>query len=205
MSVSNLVESPSTADIIAGEARYLVQTYNRPARVFTHGEGAYLFDATGKRYLDCAAGIAGNALGHADPEGAQAVAGQAARLAHVSNLYHTAEHVQLAQRLVEHSFADRVFFCNSGTEANEAALKFARKSALVRAAGGAPGKRVIAFENGFHGRTIGALSMTAKAQYREPFAPAAPARPELTAGWRCTAKVIESVLQWWACCLGQGC
>lgn len=164
----------STAEVIAGEARYLVQTYVRPARVFTHGEGAYLFDAAGKRYLDFAAGIAVNSLGHADPEWAQAVAEQAGRLAHVSNLYHTAEHVQLAQRLVENSFADRVFFCNSGTEANEAALKFARKYALVRAAGAAPGTRIIAFEHGFHGRTIGALSVTAKAQYREPFEPLMP-------------------------------
>lgn len=171
---SNQVEAPSTDEVIAGEARYLVQTYTRPARVFTHGEGAYLFDATGKRYLDFAAGIAVNALGHADPEWVQAVAKQSTRLAHVSNLYHTAEHVQLAQRLVEHSFADRVFFCNSGTEANEAALKFARKYAFVRAAGAATGTRVIAFENGFHGRTIGALSMTAKPQYREPFAPLVP-------------------------------
>ena len=174
MPLSNLVEVSSTADIIAGEARYLVQTYTRPPRVFTHGEGAYLFDATGKRYLDFAAGIAVNALGHADPEWVQAVAGQATRLAHVSNLYHTAEHVLLAQRLVENSFADRVFFCNSGTEANEAALKFARKYARVRAGGAAPGTRVIAFENGFHGRTIGALSMTAKPQYREPFEPLVP-------------------------------
>ena len=171
---SKQAEMASTAEVIAGEARYLVQTYVRPARVFTHGEGAYLFDAAGKRYLDFAAGIAVNSLGHADPEWAQAVAEQAGRLAHVSNLYHTAEHVQLAQRLVEHSFADRVFFCNSGTEANEAALKFARKYALVRAAGAAPGTRIIAFEHGFHGRTIGALSVTAKAQYREPFEPLMP-------------------------------
>ncbi|MFQ5421024.1 MAG: aminotransferase class III-fold pyridoxal phosphate-dependent enzyme, partial [Anaerolineae bacterium] len=113
--------------VIQGEKNYLVGTYVRPDVVFTHGKGAYLFDTDGNRYLDFTSGIAVTALGHSDAAWATAVAQQAAALTHVSNLYHTAPHVKLAQNLVEHSFADKVFFCNSGAEANEAALKFARK------------------------------------------------------------------------------
>ncbi len=158
--------------IIDAEARYLVPTYQRPAVVFAQGEGNYLYDTAGKRYLDFAGGIAVMALGHSDPVWAAAVADGARTLTHVSNLYHTRSHVELAQRLVEHSFADRVFFCNSGAEANEAALKFARKWA--RTHHGPQKHELLAFEGGFHGRTLGALSLTHKAKYRQPFEPLVP-------------------------------
>jgi predicted acetylornithine/succinylornithine family transaminase len=161
-----------TNTIIDAESRYLVQTYVRPGMVLSHGEGAYLWDCDGNRYLDFAAGIAVVALGHADPEWAAAVSAQAGRLAHVSNLFHTAPHVELARRLVENSFADRVFFCNSGSEANEAALKFARKAA--RAAGHENKTGIVAFSGSFHGRTMGALAATYKEAYRAPFAPLVP-------------------------------
>ena len=114
-------------EVIQGEKQYLVHTYNRPPVVFERGEGVYLYDTEGNKYLDFMAGIAVNALGHGDAEWTAAVTAQAGQLTHVSNLYHTEAHVQLARRLVENSFADRVFFCNSGSEANETAVKFARK------------------------------------------------------------------------------
>ena len=159
-------------EIIHGEATLIVPTYVRPPMVFARGEGCYLFDTDGKSYLDMAAGIAVMALGHSDPAWAEAVAAQAAELTHLSNLYHSRPHVELAARLVAHSFADRVFFCNSGTEANEAAIKFARKWARSEGEEGRTG--ILAFEGSFHGRTVGALSVTAKARYREPFAPLMP-------------------------------
>ncbi len=161
------------AAIIKQEADYVLQTYVRPEVVFTHGEGAYLYDSEGKRYLDFTSGIAVTALGHSDPEWVTAVAQQAATLTHVSNLYHTAPHAELAEKLVTNSFADKVYFCNSGAEANEAALKFARKVAKV--ALDVPDKTgIVAFSGGFHGRTMGALAATYKAQYREPFQPVMP-------------------------------
>ncbi len=165
-------------EIIAGEAKYLVGTYIRPEVVFSRGQGAYLFDHEGRRYLDFAAGIAVNALGHADPGWVQAVSEQAASLTHVSNLYHTAPHVELARRLVENSFADRVFFCNSGSEANETAYKFARKYARI-SQGAENGSiftksKIVAFSASFHGRTMGALSTTYKRNYRAPFGPLVP-------------------------------
>ncbi len=159
-------------DVIQAESKYLVPTYLRPPVVFSHGRGAHLFDTKGKSYLDFTAGIAVTALGHSDGEWAQAVAEQAQTLVHVSNLYHTIPHVELAQRLVENSFADRLFFCNSGSEANEAAIKFARKWAW--SSGKQSKTEIVAFSGGFHGRTVGALSVTAKARYREPFGPLMP-------------------------------
>ncbi|MBN1318005.1 MAG: aspartate aminotransferase family protein [Anaerolineales bacterium] len=157
--------------IIQGESKYIVQTYVRPSMVFTHGKGAYLYDADGKSYLDFSSGIAVTSLGHSDDEWAKAVAEQAGRLAHVSNLYHTAEHVELAQRLIENSFADKLFYCNSGSEANETALKFARKWAKKQ---DTDKIEIVTFTHSFHGRTMGALSVTAKDKYRAPFAPLVP-------------------------------
>ena len=162
-------------DIIQLEEKYVLQTYIRPPVVFTHGDGLKLYDSDGKEYLDFTSGIAVTALGHSDAEWVQAVTAQAAQLVHVSNLYHTAPQAQLAQRLVESSFADKVYFCNSGAEANEAALKFARKWAGEQGSGGAGEKSgIVAFSGGFHGRTMGALSATYKDKYREPFAPLVP-------------------------------
>ncbi|MFZ1400190.1 MAG: acetylornithine transaminase [Candidatus Promineifilaceae bacterium] len=162
--------------IIQAEADFVLHTYNRPEIVFTHGEGMYLFDTDGNKYLDFTSGIAVTALGHSDPEWSAAVAQQAAQLTHVSNLFHSAPQAQLAQKLVQHSFADKVFFCNSGAEANEAALKFARKYAKTISNPQSPISKtnIIAFTGGFHGRTMGSLSATYKAQYREPFAPLVP-------------------------------
>lgn len=156
-------------EIRAAEARFLVQTYARPEVVFTSGSGVHLFDAQGRAYLDFGAGIAVNALGHADPEWCRVIAAQVQELGHVSNLYHTEPHVRLARQLVESSFADRVFFSNSGSEANEAALKFAR------AWGSLTGRAdLVAFEGGFHGRTIGSLTLTKRRKYQAPFEPLMP-------------------------------
>ncbi len=163
-------------EVIAAEARYIVPTYRRPEIVFSHGRGASLYDTQGREYLDFTAGIAVTALGHSDEIWARAVADQARQLTHVSNLYHTQPHVELARRLVENSFADQVFFSNSGAEANEAALKFARKFARAKHNGSGRFNKtgIVAFTAGFHGRSMGALSVTYKDAYRGPFAPLVP-------------------------------
>lgn len=159
-------------EIIQAESEYVLQTYVRPAIVFTHGDGLKLYDSEGKAYLDFSSGIAVTALGHSDAEWVTAVAEQAGKLTHISNLYHSEPQVKLAQKLVENSFADKVYFCNSGAEANEAALKFARKYAKTQFN---PQKtKIIAFSGGFHGRTAGALSVTYKEKYRQPFMPLVP-------------------------------
>lgn len=158
--------------IVRREAQYLLGTYERPEIVFTRGQGAHLFDDNGRRYLDLGAGIAVNALGHGDAEWVAAVCNQAGELTHLSNLYYSQPQVDLAERLVNHSFADRVFFSNSGSEANEAALKFARRWA--RSQHGERKTRIVAFQGGFHGRTVGSLSVTARQKYRSPFEPLMP-------------------------------
>jgi acetylornithine/N-succinyldiaminopimelate aminotransferase len=161
-----------TDEIIRGEAEYLVNTYTRPPFMLVHGEGAMLYDSEGNAYLDFVAGIAVNALGYGDPEIVETIQGAAKELLHVSNLYHTAPHVELAKMLVQHSFADRVFFCNSGAEANEAAIKFARKRAY--ADGDTERTEIVAFTGSFHGRTMGALALTAREKYQAPFRPLVP-------------------------------
>jgi len=161
-----------TQAIIDFEKQHIVQTYRRPPFVLERGEGVYLYDTEGRRYLDFVAGIAVNALGYGDPEMLACIQAQAAKLIHVSNLYHTIPHVELARRLVEHSFADRVFFCNSGTEANEAAIKFARKWA--RSKFGEGKAKLVAFSGAFHGRTMGSLALTPRDKYQQPFAPLMP-------------------------------
>ncbi|MCP5094847.1 MAG: aspartate aminotransferase family protein [Chloroflexi bacterium] len=160
-------------EIMQAEADYVLQTYVRPEVVFTHGKGMSLFDAEGNEYLDFTSGIAVTALGHSDEDWVTAVATQAAKLAHVSNLYHTAPQALLAKQLAESSFADKVYFCNSGAEANEAAIKFSRKHAKTVSANPAKTK-VVAFSGSFHGRTMGALAVTYKEKYRTPFAPLMP-------------------------------
>ncbi|MCS7259727.1 MAG: aspartate aminotransferase family protein [Anaerolineae bacterium] len=162
----------SVPEAIALERRYVLQTYRRPDFVLVRGEGVRLFDEKGRAYLDAVAGIAVNALGYGDPEIVATLRTAAEGLIHVSNLYHTEPQARLAQALVECSFADRVFFCNSGTEAVEAALKFARKYARERY--GAHKTQFVAFTNSFHGRTMGALSTTATEKYRIPFEPLVP-------------------------------
>lgn len=162
--------NPTTT--IQNEADYVLHTYGRPDIVFTHGEGAYLFDTEGNKYLDFTSGIAVTVLGHSDPDWVTAVTQQAAKLTHVSNLYHTEPQATLAKNLIENSFADKVYFCNSGAEANEAALKFARK--YGKSVGDESKNRIIAFEGSFHGRTMGVLATTYKTQYRAPFEPLMP-------------------------------
>ncbi len=156
-------------EIVEKEGRYVLGTYKRAPFVLVEAAGMTVTDSTGKRYLDFGAGIAVNALGHADPEIVAVVQQQIAQLNHVSNLYHTAPHVELAEMLCNLSFADKVFFCNSGAEAIEAAIKFARKYARVTHDPGKTG--IVAFGGAFHGRTIGALSITPREAYQAPFRP----------------------------------
>lgn len=150
----------------------LLNTYRRQPVVFVRGEGSCLFDDAGRRYLDFVAGVAVNALGVNHPAWVRAISAQAAELHHTSNLYYTTPMVELAERLVTLSGMDRVFFCNSGAEANEAALKIARKWGKVMK--GPRCTRIISLSRGFHGRTLGALSATANPHYCEPFTPLVP-------------------------------
>lgn len=162
--------SPLGDGFIAGlDQDHVVGTYKRAPILFVRGEGVHLHDAGGHRYLDFLAGIAVNVLGYGDPEVLAAIQDQAGRLMHVSNLFHTEPQALLARDLCESSFADRVFFCNSGTEANEGAIKFARKLARKRTGGNR--HELVAFSDAFHGRTCGALAITHNAKYREPFEP----------------------------------
>ncbi|PID87143.1 MAG: acetylornithine aminotransferase [Chloroflexi bacterium] len=158
-------------EIIQAETDNILQTYVRPDIVFTHGKGIYLFDSNGNKYLDFTAGIAVTSLGHSDPDWVTAVSTQAAQLTHTSNLFHTAPQAKLAKKLVSSSFADKVYFCNSGAEANEAAIKFARKYGKKSKK---QKNKIVSFSGGFHGRTMGVLAATHKAQYREPFEPVMP-------------------------------
>lgn len=160
------------AQIQALDAQYVVRTYNRTPIVLERGEGVWLYDTEGKAYLDFVSGIAVNSLGHAHPAIVQAVAEQIGRLGHVSNLYHTIPQARLAQMLVEASFADKVFFCNSGAESVEAAIKFARRWA--RAHYGGDKIEFISLSGAFHGRTLGALALTPREAYQEPFRPLMP-------------------------------
>ena len=154
------------------EKKYLVQTYARPPFVLTRGEGVYVYDADGNKYLDVAAGIAVNALGYNEPGLVKAMQDAAAGLLHTSNLFYTEPQVVLAQALVEKSFADKVFFANTGTEAVEGALKFARKYHQER--GDAQRKNFVALRGSFHGRTMGALAATDSEKYQGPFRPLMP-------------------------------
>lgn len=165
----------SAAAIRKLEARHLMNTYKRPALVFTHGRGCYLYDDRGKKYLDFLGGIAVNALGHAHPRIVRVIRREAPRAIHLSNLFHNPYQGPLAAKLAAWSGLDRVFFTNSGTEAIEGALKLARLNARSASGNGASTKtRILALENSFHGRTFGALALTHTAKYREPFAPLIP-------------------------------
>ena len=148
-----------------------MRTYKRGAVDFVRGEGVYLYDADGKEYLDFLAGISVCSLGHCHPAVVAAVTEQAERLMHVSNLFYTEPMTRLAQRLSESSLGGRVFFCNSGTEANEAAIKVARKHAHGR---GITAPEIVSFEGEFHGRTYGALSATPKLARNEALGPYLP-------------------------------
>ncbi len=155
----------TTPEWLARHARVHLATYGPPSRVLVRGQGAWVWDADGTRYLDLLAGIATTLLGHAHPALVAAVSSQLATLGHVSNLVATPGQILLAERLLDVcgvGEGGRVFFCNSGAEANETAFKIARRT-------GRP--RIIAAEGGFHGRTMGALALTHKQSYRTPFEP----------------------------------
>ncbi len=155
------------------ENPYLVQNYNRNAVRFVRGSGCHLEDDRGKRYLDAFAGVAVSALGHGHPRLAQVIADQARTLIHTSNHYCIGRQEELAKLIVTSAFPGRVLFCNSGTEANEIAYKAARLWGNLLHGGRKT--RMLAFTNSFHGRTLGALSITQTPAYREPFAPLPPA------------------------------
>src|SRR5579871_4139488 len=162
----------TATDIKSLESQYLLQNYRRQPVVFERGEGVRLFDDAGRSYLDFVSGIGVASLGHAHPRLARAVASQAATLIHTSNLYFHPLQGELAARLVKLTKLDRAFFCNSGTEAVEACLKFARR--FWHARGAARRTDFVAFNHSFHGRTMGALSVTWDEHYRAPFEPLVP-------------------------------
>ncbi|KAK9923016.1 hypothetical protein M0R45_031451 [Rubus argutus] len=162
-------------EVMEAERRVMVGTYNRPPVVISSGKGCKLYDPEGREYLDLTSGIAVNALGHGDPDWIRAVTEQAHVLTHVSNVYYSIPQVELAKRLVACSFADRVFFSNSGTEANEAAIKFSRKfQRFSYPEKKEPATEFISFTNSFHGRTMGSVALTSKEHYRSPFEPVMP-------------------------------
>lgn len=163
----------SKADVIQKDKDYSVPVAARPNFVLERGEGVTLYDSEGNAYTDWVAGIAVNALGYGDQELTEVINQQMSTgLIHVSGLYHTQPHVELAKLLCDHSFADKVYFCNSGAEANEGALKFARKVAYNSKKTNKT--KVVSFSHAFHGRTMGALAITPKEKYQVPFKPMVP-------------------------------
>ncbi|OQW66306.1 MAG: aspartate aminotransferase family protein [Nitrospira sp. ST-bin5] len=153
-------------------AKYLMQTYARQPISIVRGRGAKVYDMEGREYIDFVGGIAVNILGHGHPDLVQAIQRQAAQLIHVSNLYYTEPQVRLAQMLVDHSCADRVFFCNSGAEANEAAIKLARRYGHEKH--GANRFEIITMKNSFHGRTMATLTATGQEKVQKGFGPLVP-------------------------------
>jgi acetylornithine/N-succinyldiaminopimelate aminotransferase len=165
----------SLASVIGAERKLLLPTYDRHRILFERGRGVYLWDSRGRRYLDFLSGIGVNALGHGHPAIQTTLKRQAGRLIHTSNLYFHEYQAELAARLTWISQLDRAFFCNSGTEAWEGALKLARSYARVQNSNGhKPKWRILALDNSFHGRTFGSLATTGQAKYREPFVPLLP-------------------------------
>jgi acetylornithine/succinyldiaminopimelate/putrescine aminotransferase len=169
---SGTVETTATSDIQAREARHVLQTYRRFPVAFVRGEGVRLFDAEGRSYLDLLSGIGVAALGNGSSRIADAIGAQARELAHTSNLFFHPLQGQLADRLTVASGLGRAFFCNSGSEANEACLKFARRYWYSQGVTTRTG--LVALEHSFHGRTMGSLSVTWDPHYRDPFEPLVP-------------------------------
>jgi acetylornithine/N-succinyldiaminopimelate aminotransferase len=173
----NTAKTVLVSPALSDAEQFLLPTYKRAPIVFTHGRGAYVFDSTGKKYLDFLGGIAVNALGHAHQRIVKTIRRESARAIHLSNLFHNEFQGPLARKLAEWSGLDRVFFANSGTEAIDGALKLARLCG--HPSNGAEAKkpaktRILALQNSFHGRTFGALSVTATEKYRAPFEPLVP-------------------------------
>jgi acetylornithine/N-succinyldiaminopimelate aminotransferase len=156
----------NTKEIMDLDSKYVMQTYGRQPLALVKGKGSIVWDAEGKSYVDCVAGIAVNNVGHSNPKVAEAICDQAKNLIHTSNLYYTEEQVTLAKLLAEISLHQKSFFCNSGAEANEGAIKLARKHT---------GKgEIITMENSFHGRTITTISATGQKKYQKGFEPLTP-------------------------------
>ncbi len=156
-------------ELVKKATQYLANTYTRFPIVVTKGEGCWLWDVNGRRYLDFLAGIAVCNLGHAHQNVVEALTAQAKKLFHVSNLFYMEPQIKAAQMLVEHSFGDKVFFCNSGAEANEAAIKLARRYSWDRHGEGR--HEIIAMDNSFHGRTINTLAATGQKKFGVGFEP----------------------------------
>ncbi len=162
----------SNKEIMALSEKFLMNTYRRLPVALVKGKGSYSWDADGRRYLDFFSGLAVNNLGHGHPRVLQALSRQAQRLIHVSNLFHSEPQTRLAAMLVKHSFGDKVFFCNSGAEANEGAVKLARKYAKKHFG---PGRfEVVTMTNSFHGRTLAMITATGQTKYQKGFEPLMP-------------------------------
>ncbi|MBI4715079.1 MAG: aspartate aminotransferase family protein [Nitrospirae bacterium] len=161
----------SSEEIIQDAERYLMHTYKRQPLVLVKGRGSRVYDAEGREYLDFVSGLAVNNLGHCPPQVTVAFQKQAQRLVHVSNIYYTEPAVKLAKMLVEHSFADQVFFCNSGAEANEAAIKLARKYGHDKREGR---YEIITATKSFHGRTMATITATGQEKFWKGFEPLVP-------------------------------
>ncbi len=162
-------EAMKNSEIIALSEKYVMKTYARHPIAFVRGKGCYLWDADGKKYLDLLAGIAVNGLGHSHPAISEAIATQAQRLIHTSNLFYNQSQAELAEQLCKHSFAAKVFFCNSGAEANEAAVKLAR--IYQKKKKGEPASEIITMERSFHGRTLGMIAATGQDKVKKGFDP----------------------------------
>jgi len=163
-----------SSQIIEMNHKYVIDTYGKQRNlVLVKGKGSRVEDAEGNVYLDFLSGIAVNGLGHCHPKVVEAIKAQAETLIHVSNLYYIEPQVELAERLVENSFASKCFFCNSGAEANEAAIKLARKWGHTE--GNGPG--IITFTDSFHGRTVATITATGQEKFQRCFHPLPPSRP----------------------------
>ncbi len=161
----------NTAEIQALNDQYVINTYGARKLAITRGEGITLWDADGKEYLDCFAGIAVCNLGHCHPAVTEAIREQAGKLIHVSNLYYIEPQVNLAERLSKQCFAQKWFFCNGGAEANEAAIKLARRYWAQK---GTPKPGIVTAEQSFHGRTLATITATGQPKYRQGFEPMMP-------------------------------
>ncbi len=162
------IDEMKTEEIMSLSGKYIMNTYKRFPLVLVRGSGTWVWDSNGKKYLDMASGIAVCSLGHAHPKVVAAIQKQAATLMHVSNLYHIEPQIHFAKLLVEHSFAEKVFFCNSGAEANEAAIKLARKYGHEQLGGK---YELITMKDSFHGRTLATITATGQEKFQIGFAP----------------------------------
>jgi predicted acetylornithine/succinylornithine family transaminase len=168
-----MTQKNSINQIVERAGNVLMNTYARIPVAFEKGQGCRLWDQDGRVYLDFLAGIAVTALGHSHPRVVETMKVQAEKLLHTSNLYHIENQIDLAELLVNHSFADKVFFCNSGTEANEGAIKLARRYSTERY--GPEKTTILCMQNSFHGRTLGSLSATGQEKFQKGFGPLVPA------------------------------